>query len=280
MITLGLTTWSEHGSLLHEGRERKLTLSEYSQFLPCVELDTPFYGIPRLSSFEKWAAATPANFQFIVKANQIMTRHRGPETAGALSEEEVFAHFKQNSAPLVAAGKLKTILLQFPPFFGVTTENVNYLQKVRTYLGTLPAAVEFRNQVWYQEEFRQQMLGLLRRLNFSHVIVDEPQTPTGSAPYFPVATNQLAILRLHGRNFAGWANQGKDWRSQRTLWRYSQSELRSFVPDIQRLTRETQEVCVIFNNNSGGDAADNALALQKLLGLEFTGLAPQQIDLF
>lgn len=280
MITLALTTWSEHGSLLHEGRERKLTLPEYSQFLPCVELDTPFYGIPRLSSFTKWAEETPEQFQFIVKANQIMTRHRGPETAGALSEQEVFDHFKQNSAPLVAAGKLKTILFQFPPFFGVTKENINYLKKVRDYLGDLPAAVEFRNQVWYQEAYRQQMLGLLRKLNFSHVIVDEPQTPTGSAPYFPVATNQLAVFRLHGRNFAGWANQGKDWRSQRTLWRYSRNELQSLIPDIQRLTQEAKEVCVIFNNNSGGDAADNAVTLQQMLHLEFTGLAPQQMDLF
>ncbi|MFC6171717.1 DUF72 domain-containing protein [Loigolactobacillus jiayinensis] len=280
MITLGLTTWSEHGSLVHEGRARKLTLPEYSQFLPCVELDTPFYGIPRLSSFEKWATETPATFQFIVKANQIMTQHRGPETVGALSVEEVFTHFKQNSAPLVAAGKLKTILFQFPPFFGVSIENSRYLRKVRSYLGDLPAAVEFRNQMWYQEEFRQQTLGLLRQLDFSHVIVDEPQTQTGSAPYFPVATNQLAILRLHGRNFAGWANQGKDWRGQRTLWRYNHSELASFVPDIQRLATETAEVCVIFNNNSGGDAADNALTLQKMLGVEFTGLAPQQLDLF
>lgn len=54
MITIGLTTWREHGSLLHEGQERKLTLPEYAQFLPCVELDTPFYGIPRESSFRKW----------------------------------------------------------------------------------------------------------------------------------------------------------------------------------------------------------------------------------
>lgn len=280
MITIGLTTWREHGSLVHEGQERKLTLPEYAQFLPCVELDTPFYGIPRESSFKKWAQETPPDFQFIIKANQVMTRHREPAAVGATDEAEVFTHFKQSSAPLVAAGKLKTILLQFPPFFGVNQENVRYLRRVRHYLGDLPAAVEFRNQAWYQQAYRQQMLGLLRQLNFSHVIVDEPQTPTGSTPYFPVATNPLALLRLHGRNFAGWANQGKDWRRKRTLWRYNDNELKNFAYDIRRLTGEAQEVCVIFNNNSGGDAADNALRLQELLGLEFKGLAPQQMDLF
>lgn len=37
---------------------------------------------------------------------------------------------------------------------------------------------------------------------------------------------------------------------------------------------------MIFNNNSGGDAADNALQLQKLLGISFDGLSPLQMDLF
>ena len=40
---------------------------------------------------------------------------------------------------------------------------------------------------------------------------------------------------------------------------------------------------MIFNNNSGKDAAPNALQLQKMLDIHFTGLAPrspEQIDLF
>lgn len=42
----------------------------------------------------------------------------------------------------------------------------------------------------------------------------------------------------------------------------------------------SKEVVVIFNNNSGGDAADNAKHLQKALQVEFQGLAPMQMDLF
>ena len=47
MITIGLTTWTEHPSLL--GGTEKLTLTEYSGVLPVVEVDTPFYGIPKVS---------------------------------------------------------------------------------------------------------------------------------------------------------------------------------------------------------------------------------------
>ncbi|MFC2677496.1 MAG: DUF72 domain-containing protein, partial [Lacticaseibacillus rhamnosus] len=37
---------------------------------------------------------------------------------------------------------------------------------------------------------------------------------------------------------------------------------------------------VIFNNNGGHDAAANAQQFIDMLGLDFPGLAPRQLDLF
>lgn len=280
MITIGLTTFSEHGQFFNEPA-RKLTLTEYAQFLPCVELDTAFYGIPRASTVLNWLQAVPETFQFIIKANQVMTQHETLVKAGLESVVPVFDHFRATFAPMQTAGQLKTVLMQFPPYFGVSAENVAYLKLVRHYLPKWPVAVEFRNPTWYQAQYRESTLALLQACQFAHVIVDVPQTPAASVPYYPVATNDhLAIFRLHGRNYAGWANQAKDWRKRRTLYRYSRNELQALVPDIQRLAATTREVCVIFNNNSGGDAAGNALLLKQLLGLTFNGLAPQQMGLF
>jgi uncharacterized protein YecE (DUF72 family) len=280
MITIGLTTFSEHRQFFNEP-ERKLTLTEYAQFLPCVELDTAFYGIPRASTVLNWLRAVPETFQFIIKANQVMTQHQTLVQAGLDSVAPVFEHFRQTFAPMQQAGQLKTVLMQFPPYFGVSAENVAYLKLVRHYLPKWPVAVEFRNPTWYQAQYRASTLKLLAACQFTHVIVDVPQTPAASVPYYPVATNDhLAMFRLHGRNYAGWANQAKDWRKRRTLYRYSRNELQALIPDIQRLAATTRDVCIIFNNNSGGDAAGNALQLKQLLGLEFNGLAPQQIGLF
>ncbi len=56
-----------------------------------------------------------------------------------------------------------------------------------------------------------------------------------------------------------------------------------FADAVRQIKNQAEQVAVIFNNNSGGDAADNALQLQQLLGLEFPDLAPkapEQIDLF
>jgi len=49
------------------------------------------------------------------------------------------------------------------------------------------------------------------------------------------------------------------------------------------LQPQPKELCVIFNNNSAKDAAPNALSLQKMMNIEFEGLAPkspEQLDLF
>lgn len=64
-------------------------------------------------------------------------------------------------------------------------------------------------------------------------------------------TPHLTLIRLHGRNQAGWQAGGKDWRGKRTLYRYSASELTDLAQAIQEQQPQPKETCVIFNNNSG-----------------------------
>lgn len=67
---------------------------------------------------------------------------------------------------------------------------------------------------------------------------------------------------------------------KRTLYRYNDQELYELAETIKRLQGQTKEIGVIFNNNSGGDAAENALALKKILDITYDDLNPAQIDLF
>ena len=46
------------------------------------------------------------------------------------------------------------------------------------------------------------------------------------------------------------------------------------------MSQEAKEVGVIFNNNSGGHAANNAKKYQNILDIDYEGLAPQQLKLF
>lgn len=281
MITIGLTTWKEHPALIG-GEERPVTLTEYAGRLPVVELDTPFYGIPRQSTVANWQAAVPDGFQYILKANQVMTRHDRQHPLEEAGITAAFDQFVMAIQPMVTAGKLMTVLFQFPPFFNRTTANIQYLRDVRLKMGKLPVAVEFRSPSWFETPgMTADVMAYLQSLKLTNVTTDEPHNLNDGIPLVEtVTTPELAVVRLHGRNAQGWFNQGTDWRKTRTLYRYSEAELQDIAALVKRVAQHAQQVCVIFNNNSAKDAAPNALRLQKILGLHWQNLAPQQLDLF
>lgn len=279
MITIGLTGWSDHDLI---ATDKKKKLEDYASHFPFVEIDTSFYGIPSEKSIQSWMDKTPDAFQFIPKAFGAMTLHR-PWENHYNSIEELFDTYKTRFYPMVSQKRIKAFLFQFPPFFHCSEKNVQYLETVSELMGTLPVAVEFRHPSWYSEENRANTLALLKKNFFIHTIVDQPQTPANSVPSVFEATNQkLTLYRLHGRNYSGWLNASDDpaWRANRTLYDYSLEELTEIKQHILDLEKHSEEVAVIFNNNSGGHAAKNAKELQDLLGIDFNGLNPQQLDLF
>ena len=282
MITIGLTTWKEHPALIG-GEQRPVTLNEYAARLPLVELDTPFYGIPRQSTVANWQAAVPDGFQYILKANQVMTQHDQRQEPATMAERTTaFDQFKAAVAPLVDHQQLRTVLFQFPPYFNRTTANIQYLRDVRVQMGQLPVAVEFRSPSWFEDAgMTTDVLAYLKSLKLTNVTTDEPHNLNNGIPLIEtVTTPELAVVRLHGRNTEGWFNQGANWRKTRTLYKYSEDELQTIAALVRRLAAQAKDVCVIFNNNSGKDAAPNALRLQAILGLHWDNLAPQQLDLF
>lgn len=283
MITLGVTTWTEHPALIN-GEKRPVKLNEYAAHFPVVEVDTPFYGIPQEKTVRNWMHQVPDAFQFILKANQLMTKHdlRSNMPADDQQRQQAFADYVEMIKPLMASHQLKTVLFQFPPYLARNNENIRYLLSVRQLMGRdVPIAVEFRNNTWTDKSMQSSIKNYLKRLGMTMVIADEPHNINNGIEMVPmVTTSKLALLRLHGRNAQGWFNQDANWRSQRTLYNYNQDELKQFAQMVTKLNQEADEVCVIFNNNSGRDAAPNALALKELLHVKFNNLAPMQLDLF
>ncbi|WP_179394689.1 DUF72 domain-containing protein [Lacticaseibacillus absianus] len=273
-IDVGLTSVADHPTLASQGKAS--TLADLAGHLPVVELDTTFYALPTADAVRRWQQAVPASFQFIVKATQFMTRHKEAPDHEPVAE---FTAWRRALAPLIEADQLAAALFQLPPYFGVTAENVRYLHLIRRLLPGVPVALEFRNDGWYSPDYRGSTLALMRELTFSHVVVDEPQTASGSVPLVAEVTDPaLAIMRLHGRNTAGWLERDPQWRSCRTNYRYSDAELQALGQVATTL--DARRVIVIFNNNGGHDAAANALAFIAQLGLQFDDLGPSQLSLF
>ncbi len=272
-ILVGLTAVADHPSL---AVGRASTLRELAGHFPVVEIDSSFYAVPSEAVVQRWQTQVPAGFQFIVKATQYMTRHKDDPEHELVAE---FTALRRSLAPLAAAGQLAAVLFQLPPYFGVTLENVRYLRRIRRLYPDLPVALEFRNNGWYAAEYREQTLSLMRELHLIHVVVDEPQTAAGSVALVPAATTpELTILRLHGRNVAGWLERRPELRHLRTAYDYSEAELTQLGAVATGLA--SRRVIVSFNNNGNHDAAGNAQTFCRLLGLDFTGLGPSQLSLF
>ena len=281
MIYVGVTGWGDHDSLYPGPISPRDKLKEYAGHFPTVEVDTAFYAIQPKRNAVKWVHDTPSSFQFIVKAYQGMTGHQRGEIPFA-TKKEMFQAFKESLEPYIEANKLAMVLFQFPPWFDCKRENVEYLRWCKQEMGDLPCALEFRHQSWFSPRYLKQTLDFMKEEKWIHSICDEPQSGEGSIPTVlePIDSEKL-LIRFHGRNVHGWQKrQAENWREVRYLYRYNQQELKEWADSIRKLAKESNNVYVLFNNNSGGDAADNAKEMMNLLDIEYEDLAPRQLGLF
>jgi len=117
----------------------------YSARLPTVEINNTFYRMPKTSVIENWAAATPEDFRFSIKASQRITHmsRLRAETAA-----EPVGYLYKNLAALRA--KRGPVLFQLPP------NMKKDLARLTGFLSLLPAdhnaTFEFRNDTWFDDE--------------------------------------------------------------------------------------------------------------------------------
>ncbi|MCL7749955.1 DUF72 domain-containing protein [Halalkalibacter alkaliphilus] len=280
MIYIGLAGWGDHDDL-YIGMSKQSKLEVYAGHFPIVEIDASFYAVQPARNMEKWARETPPAFQFVVKAYQGMTGHqRG--FAPFATKDEMFEAFRESLNPLIAKGKLAMVLCQFPPWFDCKKEHVQWIRYVKEQLQGLPVALEFRHRSWFEKNMCEKTLLFMREEGWIHSICDEPQAGVRSVPTILEATHaEKTLIRFHGRNIHGWNDPGDGtWRDVRYLYKYNEAELLEWKKKLKELTAQSKDIYIIFNNNSGGDAATNAKQLIELLEIEYHGLAPRQLDLF
>ncbi|OHP69800.1 hypothetical protein HMPREF2715_00765 [Staphylococcus sp. HMSC062A01] len=282
MINIGLTGWGDHDPLYEDLERQSDKLQTYASHFPIVELDASYYAIQPERNIMKWIKETPDRFEFIVKIHQALTLHADYKDY-AETRSELFEQFKQMLQPLIDHHKLAMVLVQFPPWFDCTAQNIKYILYVRQQLADVPISVEFRHQSWFNDQFKEQTLSFLTEHHIIHSVVDEPQVREGSIPLVNRITTETAFVRYHGRNRQGWTKKDmtdQEWRDVRYLYNYNKEELTDLANKVRIIEQKAKKVYVVFNNNSGGHAAQNAKTYQDMLDIEYTGLAPQQLKLF
>lgn len=300
-VTFGTAGWTDK-TLLPAGlfyprgiKTAQQRLEFYAQHFRLVEVDATYYTLIAPDVTRRWAEVTPPSFRFDVKAHPILTGHpldlvrlpsdlreafaeRGlegrvyPDKIPEALAEDIERRFADSIEPLVDAQKLGCVMLQFPPWFVATRGNARRLEELAERWAKVPLAVEFRHPSWLEPTRRERVFELLRSRRLSYVCVDEPDVKGGGVPPLVRVTNpELAVLRLHGKNVAGWSKQGASVH-ERFAHLYSVEELEEWAPAVQQLARESKAVHAVFNNCVRNYAVLGAKGLS-VLTLEVTASA-------
>lgn len=222
----------------------------YSQEFDTVELNVTYYRVPSAKIVAGWVERTPENFLFSLKANKSMTHERS---------DPDFETFRAGIEPLVRSGKLACVLAQFPYSFHPTSENIDYLRRLRSGMSEIPTVIEFRDQAWV----KQATFTLLEALDFGFCAVDEPRL-RGLMPPVVRASGPVSYVRFHGRNAEKWWKHEHAW--ERYDYTYSDQELEEWIPKIQDLDSEEALVLVYANNHFRGQSIDTIRKLREMLG--------------
>lgn len=175
-------------------------LSWYAERFPAVEINNTFYRMPVPDQLTAWRAEVPPEFRFILKAPRQITHIKRLKEV----DQPVARLLEVSEALGEARGPL---LFQLPPNMKKDVD------RLRGLLELLPpdvrAAVEFRNDTWYDDEVYATLGEHRASLCITH-------TEEGDSPF--AATASWGYLRLRGVQYAD--DELKTWidRIRATDW--------------------------------------------------------------
>ena len=235
MIRIGCSGWSyEHwrGTFYPRSGSSNRWLETYAESFDTVEINATFYRLPSKTTVAGWAAKTPEDFLFAVKASRYLTHVRRLRGLG-----DGLRRLEGRISPLRSAAKLGPILWQLPRQFHRDDER---LASALTRLPEGRHAFEFRHESWFADDIYE----LLRSHRAALVVAD--RAPAGSTPW--EATTDWSYIRFHagrGRNGVYTPRQLQEW--------------------ADRIAELDGDVYAYFNNDWEGFAIENATRLRSLL---------------
>jgi uncharacterized protein YecE (DUF72 family) len=211
-------------------------LARYAARFDMVEINSSFYRSHMPSTYERWAAITPASFRFAVKLPRTITHHARLIDATPLARQ-----FRNEVQAL--GDKLGPLLVQLPPSLAFDDATAGrFFADLRD---IWPEAIvcEPRHATWFSDEAQR----VLEAFQVGRVAADPALHPLAGVPG---GWDGVAYWRLHG--------------SPRMYYSaYSDTALRTLAADMQG--SPAPETWCVFDNTTSGAAAANALDLRAIL---------------
>jgi uncharacterized protein YecE (DUF72 family) len=294
-LRVGISSWTEP-TLIKESdfypkgvNSAEERLRHYASQFPIVEVDSTYYFPPSEKNSVLWIERTPSDFEFDIKAYSLLTNHPTKleslykDVREALPAEltekknvyrekmpeklvdEVWGRFHDALMPLHSAGKLGSVLFQFPQWFIIGRKNKDYIVECKERLSDFLISVELRHKSWMEHGNDEETLAFLSDHDIAYVCVDMPQGFDSSLPPVAAATSkQLSVVRFHGRDPEAWKTKSQR-AADRFRYDYSKKELEEWVPKVESLTEGARETHVIMNNCYRDYAVKSARQLASLL---------------
>lgn len=197
-------------------------LPYYASHFSTTEINYSFRRIPSEKALTNWAAATPAEFRFSMKALQEITHIRKLRDCGGVLERFC-------DALKTLDGKLGAVLFQLPPFLRSDAS------LLKDFLATIPKGLqstfEFRHASWFNDETH----AALKAAKAALCIADTEELTT------PVeATADFGYFRLRNTGYkktdiARWAKViGEQQQKWKTTYVYFKHEETGSGPKFAR----------------------------------------------
>jgi uncharacterized protein YecE (DUF72 family) len=238
------------------GASRLDRLRYVAGFVDLVEINSTFYrpAAPRTAASWVRRTADLPELRFTAKAHRSWT-HEDFEDAHA-----VVAPTLAGLAPLLEAGRLGAILIQFPQSFHFDPPALQRIEALCAHLAGWPVSIEVRHASWGLPEARD----WFRERGLGWCAVDQPAIGSSTVGLLPAVTSRHGYLRLHGRNAASWfrADAGRDARYD---YLYTGQELDALAATAREMAGSAEALFVVQNNHFRGQALVNALQLKARL---------------
>jgi len=240
-IHIGTVGWNLRRELADEFAATGTHLQRYARRFNAVEINTSFYRPHRITTYQRWAASTPADFVFSVKLPKQITHESRLENV----EVQVEQFIAETSG---LGEKLGAILIQLPPSLEFQ------ISIARTFFRTLRAhtraalVCEPRHPSWFETAAE----ALMVESSVDRVAADPAVISTAAQPG---GCRQQAYYRWHGSPRMYYSS-------------YSKAQLAELARRITRCSADARQVWCIFDNTAEGAATKNALELAGLLRRE------------
>jgi uncharacterized protein YecE (DUF72 family) len=283
-IRVGTSGWNYPGGrgtwngVFYPARRRRGfdELAYYAEHFDTVEVNSTFYRVPDPELTRRWVERTPDGFLFSIKLYQKFTHPDMYLSRNGVSDWQLsqgdFDQFRRGIEPVVAAGRLAALLVQFPPSFHAEPETRDYLDWLLQGLREYAPAVELRHRTW--SDAGADTAARLAAHDAAWVAIDEPKFRDSIGDG---AHGDGSYIRLHGRNAAAWWNPAES--EDRYNYLYSAAELAPFAESARRHAATGRRVLVYMNNHFSAKAVANAAVLKHELGQPVPGdYAREMVD--